>query len=372
MKHCIITTFLLLLTSTTFAQISEMPTKVDELAAEYFGEGKPIVGGVIGIVDGDKSYAKGYGLVSLDGEAIPDIDTVYEIASLSKTFTGVLLGELTARGEVSLEDTLDQFVPEGNNVPRYEQGDTITLRQLATHSSGLPRLPTDFWQVAAPERENPYKFYSSEKIDQFLDTYQLTVAPDTRYEYSNLGGSVLGNAMAKKTGQSYEQLVQERICRPLGMANTAVEFTEAMRENLAPPYDEKKQPSHTWDLPGFAGGGGLRSSLRDMLAFAQAMAGAFNTFPELVDKPEHPLVVGMKTASTQHYEDKAANIRMGLGWHINGSGNLTHNGLTGGYRSYIIVNPQSHRAIVMLTNTAIGDADRFCQTIWNSFDSYIQ
>jgi len=370
MKQYAITLSFLLLTSTAFAQISEMPTKVDELAAEYFGEGKPIVGGVIGIVDGGKSYAKGYGRVSLDDEAAPDMDTVYEIASLSKTFTGVLLGELVARGEIVLNDTLDQFVPEGNRVPRYRRGETVTLRQLATHSSGLPRLPTDFWEIAAPEPENPYKFYTSDKIEQFLDTYRLTVAPDSRYEYSNLGGSVLGYAMGQKTGKTYEELVQERICQPLGMANTAVELTEAMREKLAPPYDAKKQPAHNWDLPGFAGGGGLRSSMRDMLAFAQAVAGVFDAFPELADKPEHPLVVGMKTASTQHYEDTASRVRMGLGWHLNGNGDLTHNGQTGGYHSYIIVSPKSHRAIVLLTNTAVGDPDRLGETLWNSFDSW--
>jgi CubicO group peptidase (beta-lactamase class C family) len=362
MKRYATTICLLLLTSTVMAQNSEMPVQVNELAAKYFGKGKPIVGGVIGIVAGDKIYTKGYGRVSLNNETVPDIDTVYEIASLSKTFTGVLLGEMAARGELSLDDTLDRFVPEGNKVPRYE-GKTVTLRQLATHSSGLPRLPTDFWEVAAPEPDNPYKFYTSEKIERFLDTYQLTVAPDSRYEYSNLGGSVLGYAMGKKTGKTYEQLVQERICRPLGMANTAVELTDTMREKLATPYDEKKQPVKNWDLPGFAAGGGLRSSMRDMLQFAQAAAGVFDAFPELAAHPDHPLIVGMKTASTLHYEEAATNRRMGLGWHFNGNGDLTHNGQTGGYHSFIIVNPGTHRAIVLLTNTAAGDPDRLGETL---------
>ena len=370
MKHFIFSVYIILHAATAFSQIAEMPVRVDELAAEYFGEGKPIVGGVIGIVDGKTCYAKGYGQVSLDDTAVPDIDTVYEIASLSKTFTGTLLGEMVARDELSLDDLLDQFVPEGIRVPRYE-GQTVTLRQLSTHSSGIPRLPPDFWRVAAPEPNNPYKFYTNEKIERFLDTYQLTVAPDARYEYSNLGASVLGYVMAKKTGKTYEQLVQERICGPLGMANTAVEFTEAMREKLAPPYDEKKQPASNWDLPGFAGGGGLRSSMRDMLAFAQASAGVFDAFPELAANPDHPLIVGIKTASTQHYEDPASHQRMGLGWHINASGELTHNGQTGGYHSYIIVNPKSHRAIVLLTNTAIGDADRLGNDLWKSFDSRV-
>ena len=368
MKHLILLVFLVQFSTLAFSQIAEMPTRVDELATEYFGEGKPVVGGVIGIVDGKTCYAKGNGQVSLDDPAVPDIDTVYEIASLSKTFTGILLGEMVARGELALDDVLDKFVPVGIQVPCYE-GQTVTLRQLSTHSSGIPRLPPDFWEVAAPEPNNPYKFYTSEKIERFLDTYQLTVAPDARYEYSNLGASVLGYVMARKTGKTYEQLVQERICRPLGMANTAVEFTDAMREKLAPPYDEKKQPASNWDLPGFAAGGGLRSSIRDMLAFAQASAGVFEAFPELTANPGHPLIAGIKTSRVQHYEDPATHQRMGLGWHISASGELTHNGQTGGYHSYIIVSPKSHRAIVLLTNTAVGDPDRLGQALWKSFET---
>jgi len=399
----------LLLTATAFSQIAEMPAAVDERAAEYFGEGKPVVGGVIGVVNGNTRYAKGYGRVSLDDDAVPDIDTVYEIASLSKPFTGVLLGEMVARGEVALDDTLDRFVPEGSRVPRFRRGETVTLRQLATHRSGLPRLPTDFWEVAATEPDNPYKFYTGERIERFLHAYRLTVAPGTRYEYSNLGASVLGYVMERKTGLSYEQLVQERICRPLGMTNTAVELTETMQAKLAPPYDAKKQPAKNWDLPGFAAGGGLRSSMRDLLAFAQAAAGGVDAFPDLAASPDqprgvdafpdgvadqprgvdafpdgvadqlrgvdvfpdgvapsdHPLVVGMKVASTPHSAEPA----VGLGWHINGNGDLTHNGQTGGYHSYIVVSPKSQRAVVLLTNTAVGDPDRLGEALWNAFDS---
>ena len=343
-----------------------MPARIDEMAAEYFGEGKPLVGGVIGIVDGSQCYAKGYGQISLDEQTVPNIDTVYEIASVSKTFTGTLLGEMAAKNELSLNDPLEKFVPSGK-APRFEdQG--IILRQLSTHSSGLPRLPTDFWVVAADTPGNPYKNYTSEKIERFLNSYQLTVAPDSRYEYSNLAASVLGYIFEQKTGQNYEQIVQERICMPLGMQNTAVEFTAVMQERLAPPYNDKKKPDSNWDLPGFAGGGGLRSSMRDMLRYAQASAGVFEVFPELADKPDHPLIIGMKTASEPHY-DVAGQQRMGLGWHLRASDALFHNGQTGGYHSYIMANPRTHRAVVILTNTAVSDPDKLGNEIWKEIDS---
>ena len=349
-------------------QISDMPASVDKIAAEYFGDGKPVIGGVIGIVDGSQCYAKGYGQISLDDQAVPDIDTVYEIASVSKTFTGILLGEMAAKNELSLNDPLEKFVPSGK-APRFEdQG--IILRQLSTHSSGLPRLPTDFWDVAAETPGNPYKNYTSEKIERFLNSYQLTVAPDSRYEYSNLAASVLGYVFEQKTGQSFEQIVQQRICKPLGMQSTAVVLTESMQKRLAPPYNDKKKPDSNWDLPGFAGGGGLRSSMRDMLRYAQAAAGVFEGFPELADKPDHPLIVGMKTASETHY-DVAGQQRMGLGWHLQASGALFHNGQTGGYHSYLMVNPKTHRAVVILTNTAIGDPDKLGNAIWKEFDSLL-
>ncbi len=367
MTRFLLSIFFLSYAATAFSQIAEMPPQVDELAAEYFGENKPIVGGVLGIVDGQKYYAKGYGRVSRGGEEVPDIDTIYEIASLSKTFTGVLLGEMSVRGELSPDDTLDRFVPPGIRVPRYD-GETVTLRQLATHSSGFPRLPPDFWDIANVTPDDPYRNYTSEKIERFLDTYVSTVAPGSRYEYSNLGAAVLGYAVEKKTGKTYERLIQERICKPLGMTNTAVVLTETMRERLAPPYDGKKQPTDNWDLPGFAAGGGLRSSMRDMLSFARAAAGVFDAFPELAARPDHPLIAGMKIAETPQFEDTALRRRMGFGWHINESGQLTHNGQTGGYHSYIVVDPKSRRAIVLLTNTAVSDADRLGETLWNTFD----
>ncbi|MDR1383653.1 MAG: beta-lactamase family protein [Planctomycetaceae bacterium] len=339
-----------------FSQTSEMPTDVDSLAAKYFGTDKPIVGGVIGIVDGKKCYAKGYGLVSLEKTDVPDVDTIYEIASMSKVFTGVLLGEMVARGELAIDDPLEKFYPKETSLPNFH-GNKITLKHLASHCSGIPRLPTDFWETANQTPDNPYLCYSAEKIVRFLNDYQLTAAPGTRYEYSNLGMSIVGVTLERMTGKSYETLVQERIAQPLEMKNIAVTLTDNMRQKLAPPYNAEKKRVSNWDMTGFAAGGGLRTSMRDLIKFAQANALMLDSFSEFASQPKHPLIRGISKAAEWQFEDVSHNRRVGLGWHIEPSGVLMHNGQTGGYHSFILVDPKSHRAVILLTNTATETVD---------------
>ena len=350
----------------------KMPAEIQQIAGEYFGDGKPIVGGVIGIVDGPKKWACGFGQITLQSsyspENTPDIDTVYEIASLTKTFTGTLLGEMAARHEVAIDDPLDKYVPKEVAVPDWH-GQKITLEDLASHCSGIPRLPANFWEIADKSPDNPYQNYTTAEIEKFLSGYTLEVAPKTRYEYSNVGASILGHALELKTGKIYETLVQERIGKPLGLRNTSQTLTDDMRARLAPPYDEKKNLTSNWDLPGFAGGGGLRSSMRDMLRYAQASACFFDAFPELKADPDHPLILGIREAERLHFTDERQNIKMGLGWHISGKGEVKHNGQTGGYHSYIVVSPEKHRAVVVLTNTAVDVSDQMAKRIWEQLET---
>ena len=177
---------------------NKMPAEIHQIADEYFGDGKPIVGGVVGIVDGPKKWACGFGQITLElppsPENTPNVDTVYEIASLTKTFTGTLLGEMAARHEVAVDDPLDKYFPKEVTVPNWH-GQKITLEDLSSHSSGIPRLPTNFWEIADKSPDNPYLNYTTAEIEKFLSGYTLEVAPKTRYEYSNVGASILGHAL---------------------------------------------------------------------------------------------------------------------------------------------------------------------------------
>ena len=152
-------------------------------------------------------------------------DTVFEIGSGTKVFTSLLLADMAHRGEVALDDTIGKYLPPDVKMPE-RNGRSITLVDLATHTSGLPRLPTN---LSPKDPNNPYADYSVEQFYQFLSTYQLTRDIGSQYEYSNLGGGLLGHILALRAGMSYEALVESRICDPLGMNSTRITLIPEMK-----------------------------------------------------------------------------------------------------------------------------------------------
>ncbi len=160
--------------------------------------------------------------------------TVFEIGSISKAFTGVLLADMILRGEVALDDAVATHLPPGTRVPDKD-GAVITLRHLTTHTSGLPRLPDN---LDPKDPTDPYADYDAARLTAFLATHQLRRAPGSTYEYSNLGAGLLGFALATRAGMSYGDLLRTRILEPLGMMESGVVESETMRRNLASGHDQ--------------------------------------------------------------------------------------------------------------------------------------
>ena len=154
-----------------------------------------------------------------------DGNTVFEMGSISKVFTGALLADMVARGEVKLDDPIAKYLPQTVKVPS-RNGRQITLLDLATQSSGLPRLPSN---MRPADFSNPYADYSVQQLYEFLSGYSLTRDPGQRYEYSNLGVGLLGHVLALRAGKSYEEILKERILDPLGMNDTRVDATPSMK-----------------------------------------------------------------------------------------------------------------------------------------------
>jgi len=161
--------------------------------------------------------------VALDG------NTVFEIGSVTKVFTTAILADMVQRGEVRLDDPVSKYLPATVRVPS-RAGKQITLLDLATQSSGLPRLPTN---LKPANMANPYADYSVQQMYEFLSNYELTRDIGSKFEYSNLGVGLLGHILSLRAGKSYEALVTERIVEPLGMHNTRITFTPAMLAHLA-------------------------------------------------------------------------------------------------------------------------------------------
>ncbi|MBB6469312.1 CubicO group peptidase (beta-lactamase class C family) [Aminobacter lissarensis] len=274
-----------------------------------------------------------------------DADTLFEIGSITKVFTSLLLADMAATGEVKLDAPLATYMPEGATVPE-RAGKSITLVDLATHRSSLPSLPDD---LVPPDTLNPYATYTTEQLYRFLSRYQLPRDIGADFEYSNTGFGLLGHALARRAGVDYEALVSQRITTPLGMSSTAITLSPELAGRMATGHNSDLQPVPNWDLPAFAGAGALRSSTNDLLDF---LAMALGT-------EKSPLNAAVTAASVKR---KPVNYdtQVGLAWMVteSSSGDIVwHSGGTGGFTTFIGFHPASRTGVVVLSNSDAGVND---------------
>jgi CubicO group peptidase (beta-lactamase class C family) len=272
--------------------------------------------------------------LSLDG------NTVFEIGSITKAFTGALLADMVARGEVKLDDPIAKYLPKTVRVPS-RNGHQITLLDLATQSSGLPRLPDN---LKPADMTNPYADYSVAQLYDFLSRYTLTRDPGEKYEYSNLGVGLLGHVLALRAGKSYEDLLVERILNPLGMNDTRITLTPSMKSRMAQGFDAQGTPARTWEMPTLAAAGALKSTANDMLKFLAAN----------LDSTSAPLGKVLAQARVPRHDADRPGNSVGLGWHlvdVYGTPATWHNGGTGGFRTFIGMDEARHRGVIVLTNS---------------------
>jgi CubicO group peptidase (beta-lactamase class C family) len=274
-----------------------------------------------------------------------DADTLFEIGSITKTFTAALLGDMVIRGELKLEDPVERFLPPGMKPPA-RAGRRITFLDLATHTSGLPALPTN---IHPRDVANPYSDYTVGMLKQFLAVYELPPAVGSRYEYSAVGFGLLGHALAHRLREPWEKAVRERVLDPLGMASTRATLGPALRARLAPGHDDAGRPTPNWDIPALPAMGALRSSANDLLKYLAAN----------VDTGSGPLGRALalchRPRATMDEE-----TRVGLAWQTGHATNRTivwHGGGTGGYRALVAFDPTTRRGVVVLSNSARGEDD---------------
>jgi CubicO group peptidase (beta-lactamase class C family) len=306
-------------------------------------EGRAI-GIVLGLVDAD-----GTRRIVVHGDPGPDAsplgpESVLEIGSITKAFTGILLADMAARGEVDLARPVQHYAPAGLTMPT-RGGREITLTDLACHQSGLPRLPDN---LKLDDPVNPYARFSVADMYEFLAGYRLPREIGCVYEYSNLGMGLLGHVLAARAGVDYQTLVRHRILDPLGMTMTGIALSPAMKANLAIGHDVQGKPTALWDLPTLAGAGALRSNMNDMLTFLEANIG----------EPASDVQRAMRVSHRPHGSSPGMDI--GLAWHILSFGPHTivsHNGGTGGYRAFMGFDPVRRIGVVLLTNSAHGADD---------------
>jgi D-alanyl-D-alanine-carboxypeptidase/D-alanyl-D-alanine-endopeptidase len=276
------------------------------------------VGIVVGLLDKSGQRVVAHGVTQREGGKPVDGDTLFEIGSVTKVFTGVLLSDAVERGEVKLDDPVSKYLPASVK-PLRADGKDITLLQLATHTSGLPRLPSN---MPMKDPENPYADYTVAQLYEYLNVFDHPgpVAPGP--QYSNLGVGLLGHVLALRARMDYEKLLRTRVLEPLGMKDTAIALSAAQKARLATGHKATLFPAAAWDMPAFPGAGALRSTVNDLLKFAGAK--------------------GMQ----------------GPGWMVQPNGEyLMHDGATGGYNAFIGLDTKAKRAVVVLANSANPIAD---------------
>jgi D-alanyl-D-alanine-carboxypeptidase/D-alanyl-D-alanine-endopeptidase len=299
------------------------------------------VGIVVGVIEPNGRRVISYGHQDTSDPRPLTRDTVFEIGSITKVFTSLLLADMVQRGEVALNDPVVRYLPAGTKVPG-RNGRQIALIDLATHTSGLPRLPTN---LLVKDLSNPYADYTVEQLYAFLATYALRRDIGAIYEYSNLGGGLLGHVLARRAGMDYEALVHARVTGPLGMANTGIMLSVDQQTRLAVGHNAKLTAVPTWDLPTLAGAGALRSTANDLLRFLAASLGTVKS----------TLAPGMAAMLTARRPTGTPDLDVALGWHVltrNGHDLFWHNGGTGGYRSFMGYDPITQVGVVVLSNAS--------------------
>jgi CubicO group peptidase (beta-lactamase class C family) len=274
-----------------------------------------------------------------------DSETVVEVGSITKVLTALLLADMVERGEVALNDPVGKYLPEPVKVPDYH-GRPITLLDLASYTSGLPRFPDN---VRSRNPLNPYVDYTVDEFYGYLTSHVLRSSPGVHFEYSNIGFSLLGHALAHRAGRAYEDLLIERICEPLGLKSTRITLTAEMRSRMAQGHNRSLEPTPVWDLPAFAGAGAVRSTANDLLVLLEACLGRRET-------PLGPALALLLEARRTPTETRG--LEVGLGWCISADCTdevVWKDGWTGGFTSFIGFSTGSGRGAVVLTN--VGNCD---------------
>jgi len=281
-------------------------------------------------------------IATYGGSGVPNVamdgHTVFEIMSITKVLTSLLLAEMALRGEVAFDDPVTKYLP----LTLHERGRPIRLLDLATYTSGLPNMPGNLppdWYA----NPNPMGDYTETKLFEFLGSCVPEYEPGAHYEYANLGFGLLGIALAHRAGKSYEEVLIERVCKPLGLRDTRITLSGEMRRHLAQGHDLNLKPTPLWDVPAMPGMGCVRSNAKDLTEFLKANMGLVQS----------PLRKSLARLLETRRPTSLAGTDAGLGWFITsdkGEEIVWKSGLSGGCNTFMGFSRQTQRGAIVLSN----------------------
>jgi D-alanyl-D-alanine-carboxypeptidase/D-alanyl-D-alanine-endopeptidase len=301
-------------------------------------------GVTIGVLEHGVRRIWSYGTTKPDG--------VFEIGSITKTFTGLILAQMAEQKKARMDEPVRELLPAGT-VAAPASGGEITLLDLSTQHSGLPRMPDNFHPA---DDNNPYADYDDKALFAWLGKHGVMLPTNSGYEYSNLGVGLLGVALARRAGLTYEALLQKEVLGPLGMRETTIKLSPTLQARLVPGHDNAHKPAHAWDLDALAGAGGIRSTAADMLVYLEAQLHPDHLPAAAKATPEGKTLPAAIAASHVLRVEAGEGTHIALNWfHRDLTGNYWHNGATGGYSALVAFNVDKDFAVVVLGNTSAGD-----------------
>ena len=326
--------------ATDNAMKTPLDTRVDSLVRPYI-QLKHTAGICIAVIKNGKVQTYSYGETKLGEKNLPNADqTLFEIGSISKTFTALLLADEVVKGKMLLNDPISKFLPDSIGKMSFKDV-PITLQTLSNHTSGFPRLPMNLYQKG-DDANNPYQNYDEKRMFTYLKNFRPYREVGVSYDYSNFAVGLLGTLLAKQNQTTYEQLLIEKICKSMNLKNTKITLQNVDNQGFAQGYDEKGKATSAWDLNMLAGAGGVRSTATDMAKYLMAnMTKAPENLQEAVDLTQKVTF------------DKGKDV-VGLGWHLTeakGHKIWQHSGGTGGFRSFAGFDKERQFGVVVLSNS---------------------
>lgn len=302
----------------------------------------PVV--VVGVLEGERRRIVAHGFD--DAAPVAPGDRVFEIGSISKVYTALLLSRMVAAGEVTEDQRIDTLFPPAH--PLRGRVGEITLGELATHASGLPRLPADPGPLLrAAFGRDPYAGSTPDEIFRSVAALEpADLGPKGTFAYSNLGVALLGQLLARRLDTDYERALRRRVFEPLGLEPLPLAPLATDDRRHVQGHRANFRPAPSWRLDAYAPAGGLQASANQLLDFAATQLGEPADWVRDAQRPRVDL-------------DAAKGRRAALGWAVSRIGTREvwwHNGGTGGFRTHLALVPSESLALVVLTN-AVGDAD---------------
>lgn len=388
LKKVVLFSLLLFFSASVFSQ-KTIAGHVDDLGNRYVKKRKNH-GLVIGIIHADETLVKAYGEMSKTDKTVPNVNSIFEIGAATSVFTTTLMQLQADQNKFQKDDPVQHYLDLETNIPAYHplkcvnvnlvpnindgnqvgqreifrcyedpmgKPECITFCDLATHISGLPHSPKGWFKWKAIGKNklgNDFKDFTVEKYFTRLQSLQLEYVPGTKYIHSDFGIALLGNALSKISGLSYEQLLTQELLKPLGMENTRVTFSQNTDLQIVPGHNRKGKQVAPWNFDAMAPAAGLKTSMNDLLAFVKANLNPPN------QKFENAFAEVQQNKVNVMFGKGGRVTSMGYGWYtstLTEKSNLPVvwiNGGTGGFRSFIGFIKDTNTAVVILSNSANG------------------